>query len=136
MKVEENREYRLQQVAEVVGESSYIDSREVFCLFFFETMIVSDFFVYQVILRVTLKAGRYVVIPTTFEPRREAKFMIRFFTETFANARFIKHDEPVHRFYHSLCVKCGNIHIHTPTKRDRHSDRNLNLSLPSGILWQ
>jgi hypothetical protein len=53
-----------------------------------------------------LKAGRYVVIPTTFEPRREAKFMVRFFTESFANARFLKHDEPVHRFYHSLCIKC------------------------------
>ena len=36
----------------------------------------------DVVVRFRLTPGRYVVIPSTFEPKREGKFLLRIFAET------------------------------------------------------
>ncbi|KAJ7354983.1 Calpain-6, partial [Desmophyllum pertusum] len=60
--VEENRKYRLHTMFEKAGDSIFINAREV----------VNKFH---------LKKGRYVVIPSTYEPNKAGQFMMRVFTE-------------------------------------------------------
>ncbi|RKP11186.1 hypothetical protein THASP1DRAFT_27023 [Thamnocephalis sphaerospora] len=61
MRVEENRRIRLEEPRDVVASGSYQNSREV-------------------TLRIRLKAGRYVLLPTTFAPGEEADFLLRVFS--------------------------------------------------------
>ncbi|XP_044283303.1 calpain-6 isoform X2 [Varanus komodoensis] len=63
-KVENNREYRMHtlRIQEKVATSTYIDNRMVY-------------------LKVLLKKGRYVLIPTTFSPGIEDEFILRMFTD-------------------------------------------------------
>ena len=68
LQVEENRRYRLHVIHESVGTTTYINSRSVFEHFNFPE-------------------GRYVIVPTTFEPGHEGSFMLRIFTEENPNAR-------------------------------------------------
>lgn len=58
MKVEENRAHRIRAPQDVVAKVTYIDSREVF-------------------LRFDLQRGRYIVVPTTFDPGQQRSFMLR-----------------------------------------------------------
>ncbi|KAF7244964.1 Calpain-5, partial [Varanus komodoensis] len=62
--VENNREYRMHtlRIQEKVATSTYIDNRMVY-------------------LKVLLKKGRYVLIPTTFSPGIEDEFILRMFTD-------------------------------------------------------
>uniref|UniRef100_A0A8B9ZSE5 Calpain catalytic domain-containing protein n=1 Tax=Anas zonorhyncha TaxID=75864 RepID=A0A8B9ZSE5_9AVES len=60
--VELNRNYRMHTLQQKVASSIYINSRSVF-------------------LRTDLKEGRYVIIPTTFDPGHEGEFLLRVFTD-------------------------------------------------------
>ncbi|XP_027733282.1 calpain-6 isoform X2 [Vombatus ursinus] len=75
--VELNREYRLHrlQVQERVVGSTYIDSRTVF-------------------LRTILKKGRYVIIPTLFQPGDISEFILKLFTDVPSELRELTLDKP------------------------------------------
>lgn len=66
--VEENREYRMHSLQQKAASSIYINSRSVF-------------------LRTEQPEGRYVIIPTTFEPGHTGEFLLRVFTDVPANCR-------------------------------------------------
>ncbi|XP_062819934.1 calpain-6 isoform X1 [Anolis carolinensis] len=76
-KVEDNREYRMHalKIQEKVATSTYIDNRMVF-------------------LKVVLKQGRYVLIPTTFSPNIETEFILRLFTDVPSKLRELKLHKP------------------------------------------
>ena len=69
IQVEENRRYRVHVIHESVGSVTYTNSRSVFQNF-------------------DLPEGRYVIVPTTFEPGQEGTFMLRMFTENNPHARW------------------------------------------------
>jgi len=48
----------------------------------------------EVVNRYQLKQGRYVVIPSTYDPNEAGNFMIRIFTEKSANVRY--NYRPIH----------------------------------------
>lgn len=62
LQVELNRKYRMHSAQQKVAGSIYINSRCVF-------------------LRKELKEGRYVIIPTTFDPGQQGDFLLRVFTD-------------------------------------------------------
>lgn len=68
--VELNRKYRLHDLLtqENVGTSTYINARTVF-------------------MRITLTQGRYVIIPTTFQPQILGEFMLRVYTDLDSGCR-------------------------------------------------
>lgn len=66
--VELNRTYRMHTLQQKVASSIYINSRSVF-------------------LRTDLKEGRYVIIPTTFDPGLEGEFLLRIFTDVPSDCR-------------------------------------------------
>ena len=68
--VEENRKYRLHSMMEKAGDSIFINAREVFNRF-------------------SLKAGRYVVVPSTYEPHVAGHFLLRIFTEKRSSATYV-----------------------------------------------
>lgn len=65
--VEGNRKYRLHTMFEKAGDSIFINAREV----------VNKF---------QLKQGRYVVVPSTYEPNKTGSFLLRVFTEKSSKA--------------------------------------------------
>jgi hypothetical protein len=67
--VEENRQYRMHSLQHKVASSIYINSRSVF-------------------LRTEQPEGRYVIIPTTFEPGHTGEFLLRVFTDVPSNCRY------------------------------------------------
>lgn len=58
----------MHMVQQKVGGSVYINSRCVF-------------------LRKELKDGRYVIIPTTFDPGLQGEFLLRIFTDVLADCK-------------------------------------------------
>lgn len=62
MRVEDNRKYRLHLIKPKSASSSYINTRSVF-------------------LRTSLNAGRYVVVPSTFDSNQQGEFMLRIYSE-------------------------------------------------------
>ncbi|KAI8051469.1 hypothetical protein BDF22DRAFT_744479 [Syncephalis plumigaleata] len=62
MRVEENRKTRLTEPHNVVAAAPYQNAREV-------------------VLRIRLPIGRYVVLPTTFAPGEEADFLLRVYSK-------------------------------------------------------
>ena len=68
LQVEENRKYRLHVIHETAGTITYTNSRSVFANY-------------------TFPEGRYVIVPTTFEPGQEGSFMLRIFTENNSHSR-------------------------------------------------
>ncbi|KAM8854597.1 calpain-5-like [Synchiropus picturatus] len=83
-KVELNRMYRMHVKQQKVGGSVYINSRSVF-------------------LRIDLKEGRYVIIPTTFEPGLEGDFLLRIFTDVPSDCRELTLDEPPQTCWSGIC---------------------------------
>nr|XP_028689671.1 calpain-5 isoform X1 [Macaca mulatta] len=83
-KVEENRQYRMHSLQHKAASSIYINSRSVF-------------------LRTDQPEGRYVIIPTTFEPGYAGEFLLRVFTDVPSNCRELRLDEPPHTCWSSLC---------------------------------
>ncbi|MBN3314822.1 CAN5 protein, partial [Atractosteus spatula] len=75
LRVEANRRSRVQHVGEQAASSVYMDSRSVF-------------------LRTELSQGRYVIVPTTFNPGGAGRFLLRVFTETHVGLRELKEDLP------------------------------------------
>lgn len=86
LQVESNRQYRLHSriPGSDRGSSDYIRSRHVF-------------------LRRTLPPGRYVVVPTTFEPGEEASFLLRLFSEQSSGLAPLTLDIPPD----PCCLSCG-----------------------------
>ncbi|XP_063061438.1 calpain-5a isoform X2 [Engraulis encrasicolus] len=83
-RVELNRKYRMHVNQQKVGSSIYINSRCVF-------------------LRQDLKEGRYVIIPTTFDPGMQEDFLLRLFTDNPADCRELTLDEPPQTCWSGLC---------------------------------
>lgn len=68
--VEENRQYRMHSLQHKAASSIYINSRNVF-------------------LRTDQPEGRYVIIPTTFEPGHTGEFLLRVFTDVPSNCQCV-----------------------------------------------
>ncbi|XP_041352428.1 calpain-5-like [Gigantopelta aegis] len=77
LKVELNRRYRVHDanLQEKVVSSKFRDSRSMF-------------------LRQSMKRGRYVIIPCTFEPGKEGDFLLRMYTDSPNNFKALEHDVP------------------------------------------
>lgn len=75
MEVEQNRRYRVHKNRKKAITSDYVRARGVF-------------------YRGTLNKGRYVIVPTTFEPNIETEFFLRMYTEAKVKLRELKEDFP------------------------------------------
>lgn len=75
MQVEVNRAFRVHSIQRRACSSEYVRTRGVF-------------------LRWNLKRGRYVVVPTTYEPGCRGKFMLRILTEKPSDAKELQKDLP------------------------------------------
>ncbi len=60
--VEENRKFRCHTIQEKAASGVFTNRRSVFDRF-------------------TLNAGRYVIVPSTFDPGQEREFLLRVFSE-------------------------------------------------------
>uniref|UniRef100_A0A4X2M0R5 Calpain 6 n=1 Tax=Vombatus ursinus TaxID=29139 RepID=A0A4X2M0R5_VOMUR len=111
-RVELNREYRLHrlQVQERVVGSTYIDSRTVF-------------------LRTILKKGRYVIIPTLFQPGDISEFILKLFTDVPSELRTPPPSDarPPRQTSHMnfvsganpyLIIKCGRESVRSPVQKE------------------
>ncbi|XP_077154833.1 calpain-5 [Ranitomeya variabilis] len=83
-RVELNRKYRMHTVQPKVASSIYINSRSVF-------------------LRSDIKEGRYVIIPTTFEPGLTGDFLLRVFSDVPSNCCELTVDEPKKTCWSGMC---------------------------------
>ncbi|KAI9536934.1 Calpain-5 [Dissostichus eleginoides] len=83
-RVELNRTYRMHVTQQKVGGSAFINSRSVF-------------------IRIDLKEGRYVIIPTTFDPGLEGDFLLRTFTDVPSDCRELTLHEPPQTCWSGLC---------------------------------
>ncbi|XP_065645117.1 calpain-5 isoform X2 [Hydra vulgaris] len=75
-RVEANRIYRIHQNYDKAGNSTFINSREIF-------------------IRLDLDPGRYVVIPSTFEAGINGNFLLRVYTDQSNSLRQLTEDAPV-----------------------------------------
>uniref|UniRef100_A0A8C4X095 Calpain 5 n=1 Tax=Eptatretus burgeri TaxID=7764 RepID=A0A8C4X095_EPTBU len=82
--VEQNREYRMHSNQDKVEGSEYINSCSVF-------------------RRMELKKGRYVILPTTFDPNLEGDFLIRVFADVKSHCRELIKDQPDQTCWTGLC---------------------------------
>lgn len=83
-RVELNRTFRMHTPQQKVGGSIYINSRSVF-------------------LRLDLTEGRYVIIPTTFDPSLEGDYLLRVFTDVPSECRELIQDQPPQTCWSGLC---------------------------------
>lgn len=75
MKVEANRTHRVNYLYDKAGNSTFINSREVFD-------------------RLELNPGRYVIIPSTFHPKVDGNFFLRVFTDKSNDMEELVSDKP------------------------------------------
>lgn len=75
MRVEDNRKYRLHDLKPKVASSTYSNSRSIF-------------------LRQKLPNGRYVCIPSTYEPNHENRFMLRVYSDEHNGLKELTKDHP------------------------------------------
>ena len=82
LKVEENRKYRMHSLnpQQVIAKSDYIKSKHIF-------------------LRTSLSNGRYVLIPTTFQPGQTTDYLLRLFCEKDTDLRYLTKDVPTMKWY-------------------------------------
>lgn len=66
-----NRKYRVHSMFEKAGDSIFINAREVMS-------------------RLHLTPGRYVIIPSTYEPNVAGSYMVRIFTEKRSKAMYVE----------------------------------------------
>ncbi|XP_051953604.1 calpain-5-like [Xyrauchen texanus] len=95
-RVELNREYRMHIIQKTVGSSVYINSRSVF-------------------VRKDLKEGRYVIIPTSFDPSLQGDFLLRVFTDIPSDCKELTLDEPPQTCWTGCCgypKLVTQVHIH------------------------
>ena len=89
LQVEDNRKCRVHhlQPDSAVETSDYIKTKHIF-------------------LRTDLprSGGRFVVVPTTFNPNETTEFLLRIFTEASANVKELKLDKPRVPWYKRCCV--------------------------------
>ncbi|XP_066555408.1 calpain-5a [Amia ocellicauda] len=83
-RVELNRKYRMHSTQQKVAGSIYINSRCVF-------------------LKTELKEGRYVIIPTTFDPGLQGEFLLRVFTDVPAECKELTLNEPPQTCWTGMC---------------------------------
>ncbi|KAJ3590948.1 hypothetical protein NHX12_008896 [Muraenolepis orangiensis] len=83
-RVELNRGYRMHTAQQKVAGSVFINSRSVF-------------------LRMELKEGRYVIIPTTFDPGLEGEFLLRVFSDIPSNCRELTVHQPPKTCWSGMC---------------------------------
>ncbi|XP_076017484.1 calpain-5 isoform X3 [Genypterus blacodes] len=83
-RVELNRKYRMHSAQQKVGGSIYINSRCVF-------------------LRKELQEGRYVIIPTTFDPGQQGDFLLRVFTDVPSDCKELTLDDPPQTCWTGMC---------------------------------
>ncbi|TTI30674.1 Calpain-5 [Bagarius yarrelli] len=76
--------FDIQRPQQKMCSSVYINSRSVF-------------------LRKDLKEGRYVIIPTTFDPGLQAEFLLRVFTDVPSDCKELTLDEPPQTCWTGLC---------------------------------
>ncbi|TRY85549.1 hypothetical protein DNTS_017172, partial [Danionella cerebrum] len=76
LRVEVNRACRVQSLWEQAASSVYMDSRSV-------------------TLRVALAPGRYVILPTTFQPGATGRFILRVFSNSNIRLRELKEELPI-----------------------------------------
>ncbi|XP_073407780.1 calpain-5-like [Dendrobates tinctorius] len=74
-KVEMNRKYRLHCTPAKVTSSTYINSRSV-------------------LVNTELQKGRYVILPTTFQPGLNGSFLLRLYTDRVSHLRELTQDAP------------------------------------------
>ncbi|KAL5506663.1 hypothetical protein EMCRGX_G008375 [Ephydatia muelleri] len=86
-KVEENRQYRLHYIPQHVSAITHTNRVSIFG-------------------RMTLKPGRYAVVPSTFEPGFQRAFYMRMYTEHANRARVLKYDGPRRGCLGFLCCCC------------------------------
>ncbi|PKU32791.1 calpain-5 [Limosa lapponica baueri] len=114
-KVELNRNYRMHTLQQKVASSIYINSRSVF-------------------LRTDLKEGRYVIIPTTFDPGHVGEFLLRIFTDVPSDCRELTLDEPPHTCWSGMCgypQLVSQIHVLAAAGlKNQDSQGGTGLSLP------
>lgn len=79
MRVEDNRKYRLHKPKPRTVSSTYINTRSVF-------------------LRNKLPNGRYVLVPSTFDPNIQGQFLLRIYSDNSSNLKFV---------YFILLVNCS-----------------------------
>uniref|UniRef100_A0A915AZC1 Calpain catalytic domain-containing protein n=2 Tax=Parascaris univalens TaxID=6257 RepID=A0A915AZC1_PARUN len=80
MKVENNRKHRIHQPINPVATSDYANARSVF-------LHLRD-----------LKAGRYIVLPTTFAPREHAEYLLRMYSMQYCSPRALEKHSPSRTF--------------------------------------
>ncbi|MGH0183426.1 UNVERIFIED_CONTAM: hypothetical protein FKN15_012029 [Acipenser sinensis] len=83
-RVELNRKYRMHTVQQKVAGSVYINSR---CVFF----------------KKELREGRYVIIPTTFDPGHIGDFLVRVFSDVPSDCKELTLDEPPQTCWTGMC---------------------------------
>ncbi|XP_056417135.1 calpain-5 isoform X2 [Hyla sarda] len=83
-RVELNRKYRMHTLQSKVSSSIYINSRSVF-------------------LKTDMKEGRYVIIPTTFEPGLTGDFLLRVYSDVPSNCCELTVDEPQKTCWSGMC---------------------------------
>ncbi|XP_016886533.2 calpain-5-like [Cynoglossus semilaevis] len=84
LQVELNRKYRMHSAQQKVAGSIYINSRCVF-------------------LRKELREGRYVIVPTTFDPAQQGDFLLRVFTDVPSDCKELTLDEPPQTCWTGMC---------------------------------
>ncbi|KAM8975311.1 calpain-5 [Pelodytes ibericus] len=97
--VELNRKYRMHTPQTKVASSIYINSRSVF-------------------MRKEMKEGRYVIIPTTFEPAHTGDFLLRVFTDVPSYCSELRLDEPPKTCWSGMCgypQLVSQVHVVTAT---------------------
>ena len=87
MKVEGNRSYRVHQVYDKAADSQFINSREIF-------------------VRMELPPGRYVIIPSTFDPGQTGEFLLRVYTDHANHFKELIEEQPQPSCW--ACVPCVN----------------------------
>ncbi|XP_057301622.1 calpain-5-like [Hydractinia symbiolongicarpus] len=75
MRVEANRSYRVHQQYDKAGDSSFVNSREVF-------------------VRLELDPGRYIIVPSTFDSNISGEFLLRVYTDHSNHMRELKEEQP------------------------------------------